>query len=178
MPISTPPLDYKLDREGTSGISVGPELTILDGAERQAPPHTIGRISVRGSPVFEGYLKPDGTLDKSAFNADGWFDTGDLGYMDEDGFLYITGRSKEVINRGGEIISPFEVENAIVSAAADPDSPISPISIGSKDAEAGVQRATSVNLVRQHARHISAGSAKLLEISPRNSVDQKRRMDI
>ncbi|KAI4591893.1 putative NRPS-like protein biosynthetic cluster [Pestalotiopsis sp. 9143b] len=124
MPISTPPLDYKLDREGTSGISVGPDLTILDGAERQAPPHTIGRISVRGSPVFEGYLRPDGTLDKSAFNADGWFDTGDLGYMDEDGFLYITGRSKEVINRGGEIISPFEVENAIVSAAADPDSPI------------------------------------------------------
>ncbi|ETS85103.1 hypothetical protein PFICI_03128 [Pestalotiopsis fici W106-1] len=124
MPISTPPLDYKLDREGTSGISVGPELTILDGAERQAPPHTIGRISVRGSPVFEGYLKPDGSLDRSPFNADGWFDTGDLGYMDEDGFLYITGRSKEVINRGGEIISPFEVENAIVSAAADPDSPI------------------------------------------------------
>jgi acetyltransferase-like isoleucine patch superfamily enzyme/acyl carrier protein len=124
MPISTPPLDYKLDREGTSGISVGPELTILDGAERQAPPHIIGRISVRGSPVFEGYLKPDGSLDRSPFNADGWFDTGDLGYMDEDGFLYITGRSKEVINRGGEIISPFEVENAIVSAAADPDSPI------------------------------------------------------
>lgn len=61
---------------------------------------------------------------------------------------------------------------------ADPDSPISPISIGSKDAEAGLQRATSVNLGKQHARHISAGSAKLLEISPRNSVDQKRRMDI
>ncbi|KAK6088072.1 peroxisomal-coenzyme a synthetase [Seiridium cupressi] len=124
MPISTPPLDYKLDREGTSGITVGPELTILDGAGQTVAPHTIGRISVRGSPVFEGYLKSDGSLDRSPFNEEGWFDTGDLGYMDKDGFLYITGRSKEVINRGGEIISPFEVENAIVSAAADPDSPI------------------------------------------------------
>lgn len=124
MPISTPPLDYKLDREGTSGITVGPELAILDGAESLAPPHTIGRISLRGSPLFEGYLRADGTLDRSVFNDQGWFDTGDLGYMDEDGYLYITGRSKEVINRGGEIISPFEVENAIVTAAADPDSPI------------------------------------------------------
>lgn len=124
MPISTPPLNYKLDREGTSGVTVGPELTILDGAGGRVSPHTIGRISVRGPPVFEGYLRPDGSLDRSSFNEEGWFDTGDLGYMDEDGFLYITGRSKEVINRGGEIISPFEVEDAIVSAAADPKSPM------------------------------------------------------
>ncbi|KAI1878253.1 uncharacterized protein JN550_000435 [Neoarthrinium moseri] len=124
MPISTPPLNYKLDREGTSGISVGPELCILDGAGKAAFPNIIGHISVRGSPVFEGYLRPDGTLDKSSFTEEGWFDTGDLGYMDTDGYLYITGRSKEVINRGGEIISPFEVENAIISAAGDPDSPI------------------------------------------------------
>ncbi|KAH8673483.1 hypothetical protein BX600DRAFT_410242 [Xylariales sp. PMI_506] len=124
MPISTPPLDYRLDREGTSGISVGPELSILNGSGQKVAPHTIGRISVRGAPLFSGYLRPDGSLDTSAFNEDGWFDTGDLGYMDEDGYLYITGRSKEVINRGGEIISPFEVENAIVSAAADPKSPI------------------------------------------------------
>ncbi|KAI0129065.1 hypothetical protein BJ170DRAFT_358715 [Xylariales sp. AK1849] len=124
MPISTPPLDYKLDREGTSGITVGPELTILNGSGQAVVPHTIGRISVRGSPLFKGYLKPDGSMDRSAFNEEGWFDTGDLGYLDENGYLYITGRSKEVINRGGEIISPFEVENAIITAASDPDSPI------------------------------------------------------
>jgi acyl carrier protein len=68
-------------------------------------------------------VRPDGTLDKSCFR-DGWFDTGDLGYLDPDGYLYITGRSKEVINRGGELISPFEVENAIMVAARDPSSPI------------------------------------------------------
>ncbi|KAL4725833.1 putative NRPS-like protein biosynthetic cluster [Fusarium chlamydosporum] len=124
MPISTPPLDYRLDREGTSGISTGPELTILDWSEDQVPTGTVGRICVRGEPVFPGYLKSDGTYDKSPFNESGWFDTGDLGYMDGDGYLYITGRSKEVINRGGELISPFEVENAIMTASRSDDSPI------------------------------------------------------
>ncbi|KAH6996043.1 hypothetical protein BKA56DRAFT_695433 [Ilyonectria sp. MPI-CAGE-AT-0026] len=124
MPISTPPLNYQLDREGTSGISTGPELAILDGSEAAASSGTVGRICVRGEPVFPGYLKPDGTYDRSPFNKDGWFDTGDLGYMDPDGYLYVTGRSKEVINRGGELISPFEVENAIISASLS-DSPIS-----------------------------------------------------
>ena len=125
MPISTPPLDYKLDREGTSGISVGPGLTILDWSENYVPSETVGRICVRGEPVFPGYLRADGTYDKSAFNSEGWFDTGDLGYIDDDGYLFITGRSKEVINRGGELISPFEVENAVMAASLSPDSPIS-----------------------------------------------------
>ncbi|PFH55662.1 hypothetical protein XA68_17861 [Ophiocordyceps unilateralis] len=125
MPISTPPLNYQLDREGTSGVSVGPELVILDSSsETKASPGSIGRICVRGEPVFHGYLLPDGSLDRGSFNADGWFDTGDLGFMDHDGYLYITGRSKEVINRGGELISPLEVENAILAAAAQVDSPI------------------------------------------------------
>jgi acetyltransferase-like isoleucine patch superfamily enzyme/acyl carrier protein len=124
MPISTPPIDYQLDRPGTSGISTGPDLTILDWEDMAASPGTVGRICVRGEPVFPGYLKPGGEIDKSAFNKNGWFDTGDLGYLDEDGYLYITGRSKEVINRGGEIISPFEVENAIIAAAQNETSQI------------------------------------------------------
>lgn len=124
MPISTPPLTYQLDRTGTSGIATGPDLTILDGNDKPLPPNSVGRVSVRGEPVFYGYLRDNGVIDKSAFTKDGWFDTGDMGYMDGEGYLYITGRSKEVINRGGEIISPFEVENAIVGAAKQPDSPI------------------------------------------------------
>ena len=124
MPISTPPLTYQLDRTGTSGIATGPDLSVLDGNDRPLPPLSVGRVCVRGEPVSYGYLRDDNILDKSAFTKDGWFDTGDMGYMDSDGYLYITGRSKEVINRGGEIISPFEVENAIVGAAKQPDSPI------------------------------------------------------
>lgn len=124
MPISTPPVDYKLDRPGTSGISTGPDLGIFDGDFNPAQSGAIGRICVRGEPLFPGYLQPDGSIDRSALNEDGWFDTGDMGYMDQDGYLYITGRSKEVINRGGELISPFEVENAIVAAAMKPESPL------------------------------------------------------
>ncbi|KAF9878245.1 AMP-binding enzyme [Colletotrichum karsti] len=125
MPISTPPLNYELDRPGTSGISTGPDLTILDYSDARVAPGEVGRICVRGEPVFSGYLMPDGSFDKSNFNKDGFFDTGDLGFMDKDGYIYITGRSKEVINRGGELISPFEVENAIMAASMTSGTPIS-----------------------------------------------------
>lgn len=123
MPISTPPMDYKMDRPGTSGVSVGPEISILDGAENHLPHHTNGRIAVRGPPLFPGYLKSGG-IERSCFNKSGWFDTGDMGYLDEDGYLYVTGRSKEVVNRGGELISPLEVEEAIMIAASRPESQV------------------------------------------------------
>lgn len=124
MPIASPPLNYQLDRPGTSGVSVGPDMTILDGNDREVPIHTVGRIAVRGAPVFGGYLKEDDTIDNSCFTSDGWFDTGDMGYLDEDGYLYVTGRSKEVINRGGELISPFEIEEAIMIAAKRENNPL------------------------------------------------------
>lgn len=118
MPISSPPAAYQLEKPGTSGVAVGPELAILNKSTSQPLPFgTEGPICVRGEPCFRGYginhLQSDNP--GSSFLAEGWFDTGDLGYMDSDGYLYITGRSKEVINRGGEIISPLEVEEAVGS---------------------------------------------------------------
>ncbi|KAJ4303436.1 hypothetical protein N0V90_002330 [Kalmusia sp. IMI 367209] len=124
MPIATPPMNYSLDRPGSSGVSAGPAISIRDRDNGVLNNGVVGKICVRGSPVFPGYLNDDNTIDTSAFTYDGWFDTGDLGFLDRNGYLYITGRSKEVINRGGEIISPFEVEEAILSASKDPASTI------------------------------------------------------
>ena len=130
MPISAPPQDYKLDRPGTSGIAIGPELMIVDDQGEKIPrgdrahigdaevdrTSFIGNIVVRGCPVFNGYENNEEANKKSFFSTYGgnWFNTGDMGWMDHDGYLYITGRSKEVINRGGEIISPFEIEECVV----------------------------------------------------------------
>jgi acyl-CoA synthetase (AMP-forming)/AMP-acid ligase II len=111
-----------LDRPGCSGIVCGPYLSIRDprNLERAVSPYKTGAICVRGLPTFQGYeVSPDITvpLDMSAFTSEGWFDSGDVGHMDSDGYLFITGRSKEIINKGGEVISPFEVEEAIMTAA-------------------------------------------------------------
>ncbi|TBU54904.1 acetyl-CoA synthetase-like protein [Dichomitus squalens] len=122
MPIASPPTTYRLDRPGCSGIACGPHLSIRDpfNLERELPRGSTGAICVRGVPTFEGYeTEPGAPLDTSAFSSGGWFDSGDMGYMDEDGYLFITGRSKEIINKGGEVISPFEIEEAITSLAKD-----------------------------------------------------------
>ncbi|KAJ7455805.1 acetyl-CoA synthetase-like protein [Mycena latifolia] len=122
MPIASPPITYQLDRPGCSGIACGPYLSIRDPSnlENAFPADKTGAICVRGLPTFQGYeVSPDINvpLDTSAFTSKGWFDSGDVGHMDSDGYLFITGRSKEIINKGGEVVSPFEVEEAIVTAA-------------------------------------------------------------
>ena len=122
MPIASPPPSYRLERPGCSGIACGPYLSIRNPADinEELPGGNTGAICVRGFPTFEGYeISPDEPLDTSAFSKDGWFDTGDCGWMDAEGYLYITGRSKEIINKGGEVISPFEIEEAVMSVARD-----------------------------------------------------------
>ena len=122
MPISSPSVTYRLERPGTSGLACGPELTIRDPHTGAALPALApGAICVRGPPVFPGYLPDDGSavpVPPAFLGGDGWFDTGDVGHLDADGYLFITGRSKEVINRGGEIISPVEVEEALATHPA------------------------------------------------------------
>ena len=72
-----------------------------------------GEIAVRGDNVFREYLRnPEATAE--AFTPDGWFLTGDLGHMDADGYIYVTGRRKELIIKGGENIAPREIDEALL----------------------------------------------------------------
>jgi hypothetical protein len=117
MPIASPPPDYALDRPGSSGVPVGPALRICDEGGEALPTGSTGRIHVSGCPLMDGYLgagKAAPDSEPAGGNAGGgWFDTGDVGHVDADGWVYVTGRSKEIINRGGETISPMEVEEAL-----------------------------------------------------------------
>ncbi|MCY3806303.1 MAG: AMP-binding protein, partial [bacterium] len=94
------------------GLPAGIELAILDEAGRTQPPGTRGEVSIKGPTVIDGY-ENNPTADEAAFT-DGWFRTGDEGYLDGDGYLFLTGRLKEQINRGGEKISPLEVDEVLL----------------------------------------------------------------
>src|SRR5205807_5707438 len=79
--------------------------------ETEADPDEEGEIRVKGPMVFKGYTDP--VLTKEAFDADGWFKTGDLGKMREDGHLVVTGRLKDIIIRKGENVSAKEIEDLL-----------------------------------------------------------------
>ena len=98
---------------GSPGIAFGNEVTILDLERRRPlPAGEEGEIAVRGGSVMRGYLDaPEETA--SSFTPDGWLLTGDLGRIDEDGFVFVTGRRKELIIKGGENIAPREIDDVL-----------------------------------------------------------------
>lgn len=101
--------------------SAGPLCPALEGHAIDAdgnvlPPGQIGEIRVRGTPVIKGYLnRPEASAETIV---DGWLHTGDIGYFDEDGFIYLVDRAKDMILRGGENVYGAEVENAIFAHPA------------------------------------------------------------
>ncbi len=103
------PLPPGARKPGTVGIAAGPEVAILTEREVHQRPSEVGEVVVRGPNVTAGYL----TAVEDAF-LDGWFRTGDLGQLDEDGYLSLTGRSKEMINRAGETIAPREIDEVLL----------------------------------------------------------------
>ncbi len=109
------PLPPALRKPGTVGVAAGPEVAImLDGV--LLPRGQTGEIVIRGDNVTAGYENNE-KANAEGFSA-GWFRTGDQGVMDEDGYISITGRLKEIINRGGEKISPREVDEILMDHAA------------------------------------------------------------
>lgn len=104
-------------KPGTVGCAAGPEVAIMDETTSQLLPQgAIGEIVIRGENVTSGY-KNNPKANAASF-VDGWFRTGDQGAMDEMGYLSLTGRLKEIINRGGEKISPLEVDEVLMDHPA------------------------------------------------------------
>ncbi|PQE27007.1 peroxisomal-coenzyme A synthetase protein [Rutstroemia sp. NJR-2017a BVV2] len=106
------PLPPGKRQPGSVGIGQGVEIRILDLAGEELPTGSEGEICIRGENVTKGYLNNE-KANQESFTKDGFFRTGDQGKKDQDGYLFITGRIKELINKGGEKISPIELDNVL-----------------------------------------------------------------
>jgi acyl-CoA synthetase (AMP-forming)/AMP-acid ligase II len=109
-----PPAPPKLD---TVGVAVGCDLRIIGADGAALPPGATGEVIIRGPHVFDGYvtLSTPADLQRGSLLAGGWLRTGDLGVLDDDGYLALVGRLKEIINVGGENVVPDDVERALVA---------------------------------------------------------------
>jgi len=120
--VASNPLPPAPRKPGSVGLPYGNEIRIVDEHGRQCPPQQVGELVIRGSNLLDLYYKNPEATESSI--RDGWFYTGDLGKKDEDGYIFLTGRSKELIIRGGENIAPREIDDvlyqheAILEAAA------------------------------------------------------------
>ena len=100
-------------KPGSVGPAAGPEVAIMDPGGKLLGHESVGEVVIRGPNVTAGYLeRPEANAEAYT---DGWFRTGDLGRLDRDGYLFLAGRIKEIVNRGGEKISPREVDEALLA---------------------------------------------------------------
>ena len=116
--IDTLPYERQLDYKCKQGHApFGVEMKIVDDNDNELPRDgkAFGRLKVRGPAVAKAYFRGEGS---GAFDADGWFDTGDVATLDPDGYMTITDRAKDVIKSGGEWISTIEIENIAVGHPA------------------------------------------------------------
>ena len=107
--LSNPLNNYK---HGSAGIAYGNEVRVVNDQNNFVKPGESGELVIKGDNVMKQYYNNEEAT-KSSFTKDGYFLTGDLGVEDEDGFFFITGRKKELIIKGGENISPREIDDTI-----------------------------------------------------------------
>jgi len=110
------PLPPRPHKPGTVGIAAGPEVGIMGEDGKLLGPGQTGEVVIRGPNVTQGYENNPKANAEGYTN--GWFRTGDQGVLDDEGYLTITGRLKEIINRGGEKISPREVDEVLLDHPA------------------------------------------------------------
>ncbi|WP_094606466.1 putative sulfoacetate--CoA ligase [Sporomusa silvacetica DSM 10669] len=109
--VATNPLPPGVRKAGSVGLPAGNKIQVVDELGNTVSTGTTGEVIIQGANVTKGYLNNPQANRESFKN--GWFYTGDLGYFDEDGYLFLTGRKKELINRAGEKISPREVDEIL-----------------------------------------------------------------
>jgi cyclohexanecarboxylate-CoA ligase len=121
------PSDSRAVRFETIGRATpGTELRVADGEDRVLPRGEIGELHVRGCSLFSGYVR-NADASRAAFTADGWFRTGDLASIDDEGNVLLRGRTKELINRGGVKFNPIDMEIAIAGHPAVAQVAIAPV---------------------------------------------------
>jgi len=171
-------------KPGSLGRSVGTELAILDDSANLLPPGQAGEIAARGPTLMRGYLG-DPEANQAAFH-NGWFRTGDIGHIDGDGFLFLTGRKKEMINRGGTKISPREVDDVLARHPSVADVAVFAIphrTLGEDVAAAVVLRAAAevseLDLRRFTSDHLAAYKVPrrivFVQSIPRTAVGRPKR---
>ncbi len=110
------PLPPRPRKPGSVGVAAGPEVAIMDDHGGILAPRQTGEVVIRGANVTAGY-EGNPAANETAFT-NGWFRTGDQGWIDDEGYLILTGRLKELINRGGEKIAPREVDEVLLAHPA------------------------------------------------------------
>jgi len=181
--ITSTPLPPAVRKPGSVGKSCGCEIRIADNQGVTLPANTEGQVAIRGDNVFPGY-EGDAAANTAQFR-DGWFFTGDLGRLDADGELTLTGRLKQLINRGGEKVNPQEVDDALLSHPAIAEAacfPVAHATLGEDVAAAVVLRGTAeVESIRRHLATLLApfkipARIQVLESLPRNAVGKVDRL--
>jgi long-chain acyl-CoA synthetase len=175
-PVATFNVLYKERKPGSIGEPIyGCEVEVFDEDDLQLAPGHVGEIVIRGFNVMKGYYRrPDAT--REVFRS-GWFHTGDVGKKDEDGYLYIVDRKKDMIIRGGFNVYPREVEEVLYAHPGVREAAV----VGVPDPEYGEEvkayvsvktgpgtREVAVDELRQHCRENLAASKypRLFEILP------------
>ncbi len=163
------PLPPRARKPGSVGLAAGPEIAIMDEAGTLLPPGGIGEVVIRGPNVTLGYDNNPEANGKAFTN--GWFRTGDQGTLDAEGYLVLTGRLKELIFRGGEKVSPIEVDVALLDhpAVAEACTFAIPHKMLGEEVGAVVVPREGAALTEQEVRDFAAGKLAAFKV-PRHVI--------